>query len=113
MGKLVRDRIPEVVARDGGQIPTRVLDDSEFGRALRDKVREEALEVAQAASREALIEELADLREVAGALARHEGIDEDVVRARADEKRITHGAFDARLLSTSCCASPEASPAAH
>ena len=45
MGKLVRDRIPEIVAAEGGQQNVRVLDDDEYARALLDKLVEEVNEL--------------------------------------------------------------------
>lgn len=80
---------------------TVVLDDAEFARALRDKIIEEAKEVADATTAAELVEELGDLFEVAMALAEHEGLDERDVRRRARAKRASHGGFDGRLFTTS------------
>jgi predicted house-cleaning noncanonical NTP pyrophosphatase (MazG superfamily) len=68
MGKLNRDGVPDLIRRDGGRVETRRLSDDEFGAALREKIVEEAREVAAAGSRGETIEELADLLEVVRAL---------------------------------------------
>src|ERR1035438_7836644 len=61
--KLVRDQIPAIIAADGGQPVTRVLDDAGYEAALRAKLLEEAHE-AQAAPDGQLASELADVLEV-------------------------------------------------
>ncbi|WP_125778442.1 nucleoside triphosphate pyrophosphohydrolase [Antribacter gilvus] len=98
MEKLIRDLVPALAAGRGSHLETRVLGGPEFAQALRSKVVEEAQEVAEARTREALVEELADLLEVVSALARVEGIDEGSVRERAEQKRRSHGGFEERLL---------------
>jgi predicted house-cleaning noncanonical NTP pyrophosphatase (MazG superfamily) len=66
-GKLVRDRVPQII-RDAGKIPIcRTMSDEDYRNALRAKIVEEAAEVADA-SAESLIAELADLAEVLDAL---------------------------------------------
>lgn len=62
MGKLVRDRIPEIVAAEGGQQNVRVLDDDEYARALLDKLVEEVNEL-RAVTDSVTLEEAADVYE--------------------------------------------------
>jgi predicted house-cleaning noncanonical NTP pyrophosphatase (MazG superfamily) len=93
--KLVRDRIPAIIAADGGQPVTRVLDHAGYEAALRAKLLEEAHE-AQAAPDGQLASELADVLEVLQALAAvHDMGWEDVVseanRKRADAAASTTG----------------------
>lgn len=95
MGKLVRDRIPEIVAAEGGQQNVRVLNDDEYARALLDKLVEEANEL-RAVTDSATLEEAADVYEVLLAiLARHELDADDLPRAAAS-KRQERGGFDQR-----------------
>ena len=101
MGKLIRDRVPERVRDAGQHIEVRELTVLEYSTALREKVVEEAREVAGAKSRAALIEELADLADVALTLARHEGISLEEIQAQMSTKNHSHGSFSARLYSTS------------
>jgi predicted house-cleaning noncanonical NTP pyrophosphatase (MazG superfamily) len=95
--KLVRDRIPAIIAADGGQPVTRVLDDVGYEAALRAKLLEEAHE-AQAAPDGQLASELADVLEVLQALAAvHDMGWEDVV-SEASRKRAERGGFDQRIF---------------
>ncbi|MBF2037312.1 MAG: nucleoside triphosphate pyrophosphohydrolase [Leptolyngbyaceae cyanobacterium T60_A2020_046] len=96
MKKLVRDRIPEVIQQAGKTCETRVLDESAYRVALRDKLIEEAQEAAIAPTPE-LLTELADLWEVMAALMAAEGLswaDLDAVRAA---RRRLRGGFEQRL----------------
>jgi predicted house-cleaning noncanonical NTP pyrophosphatase (MazG superfamily) len=95
--KLVRDQVPAIVAADGGQPVTRVLDHVGYEAALRAKLLEEAHE-AQAAPDGELISELADVLEVLQALAAvHDMVWADVV-SEASRKRAERGGFDQRIL---------------
>ncbi|KQR24445.1 hypothetical protein ASF79_04460 [Agreia sp. Leaf335] len=101
MGKLIRDRVPDIVRELGHHIEVRELAADEYAAALREKLVEEAREAQRAADRTELLEELADLAEVALALAQHEGItDAEILDQRAAKNR-SHGTFDGRLFSTS------------
>lgn len=101
MGKLIRDRVPEIVRGLGHHLEVRVLTAEEYPAALREKLIEEAREAARAADRGALLEELADLAEVAHALAELEGITEAEIREQRRHKSRSHGTFEGRLYSTS------------
>lgn len=97
MGKLVRDRIPEVIEARGGTAVSRVLEDDEaYQQALLDKLDEEADELHDAPP-EARLEEAADVYEVLLAIAASNGFTiEDVARA-AEEKRVSRGGFGGRV----------------
>lgn len=101
MGKLIRARVPETVQVLGHHLEVRVLTAKEYPGALREKLTEEAQEAARAADRGALLEELADLAEVAHALAQVEGITETEIREQMTHKARSHGTFEGRLYSTS------------
>ena len=49
--KLVRDRIPEIIAAEGRQYATETMADTEYRQALLVKLVEEAQEVADAEGR--------------------------------------------------------------
>lgn len=73
-GKLVRDRIPEIIRRNGEEPVSYVADASEYRQRLRDKLSEETDEFLQADG-EVAKEELADVLEVvqsACAQSRHD-----------------------------------------
>jgi predicted house-cleaning noncanonical NTP pyrophosphatase (MazG superfamily) len=95
--KLVRDYIPGIIAMDGRQPATRVLDQAGYLAALRAKLVEEAQE-AQGAPEDELLSELADVLEVLRALASARGASWAAIEAEADRKRAERGGFGERLF---------------
>ena len=92
--KLIRDRIPEIIAAGGQTARVRKLTDDEYLEKLDRKLDEELAEYHA----DGTVEELADLLEViyAAALARGCTADElDRIRREKAEKR---GAFSEKLL---------------
>ncbi len=95
--KLVRDRIPEIIEREGLVCAVTTLDDDTFRDALRAKLVEEASEAAEATA-DALVTEVADLYEVIDALLAIEGVDPEDVRAIQALRRRDRGSFNQRIL---------------
>lgn len=92
--KLVRDKIPEILARSGIRAITHLADEREYGSRLMNKLSEEVEEFR--ASR--AVEELADVLEVVYALADVSGVsEEELGRLRAD-KAEARGAFGLRIV---------------
>ena len=92
--KLIRDKIPEIIAANGQTARIRVLTEEEYLRKLDEKLGEELAEYLADGN----VEELADLLEViyAAALARGTSAEElDGLRRDKAEKR---GAFAEKLL---------------
>ncbi|MDC3418085.1 nucleoside triphosphate pyrophosphohydrolase [Aquibacillus salsiterrae] len=88
--KLIRDLIPNVIAKAGKQYATRILDDEEYITELRKKLQEELQEYLEADNDEDSLEELADITELIHALARthHATIEQlEEIRQRKAEKR--------------------------
>lgn len=87
-GKLVRDKIPDII-KASGKIPvTRILDDKEYLEQLERKLDEEVAEFHESKS----LEELADILEVVYALSEaHENIYN--LLAAWDRKSKTRGGF--------------------
>jgi len=88
--KLVRDRIPEVITRNGKKCSTRILDNEEYLVELKKKSFEELEEYVKAQTDEEAIEELADVLEILHALAKVHGStmrDVDEIRKNKAEKR--------------------------
>lgn len=97
MGKLVRDRIPEVIEARGGSAVSHVLeDDNAYRAALLDKLVEECEELRDAPP-EALLEEAADVYEVLLAIGVSQGWTSEQVARRAEEKRAERGGFAGRV----------------
>ena len=97
--KLVRDRIPEIIKeQDGWDVPVEVLDDTMFEQRLRQKIVEEAVELATADSETHLLEEIADVHEILDELEKLKGFTQEQVKIVQDQKREKRGGFKKRLL---------------
>jgi predicted house-cleaning noncanonical NTP pyrophosphatase (MazG superfamily) len=96
--KLIRDRVPDLIARTGGTTRTRQLAPAEFIIALREKLLEEAAECAAARTPDTIAEECADLLEVITALAEATGISWSQIAAVREQKARERGAFRDHLL---------------
>lgn len=91
--KLVRDRIPEIIASSGKTCVTRVLDEDEYIAALDAKLTEELAEYQQDKS----AGELADLLEVMMAVAQARGHSFAEVEGIRREKAEKRGGFYQRI----------------
>ena len=84
--KLVRDRIPEIIAADGKKYKARILNDKEYREELIKKLEEEVKELKENPS----AEELADIKELVIAIREslkiHAGTLEDVRRKKGAER---------------------------
>lgn len=96
--KLVRDRIPEIIARSGRTFTLKVLDEEEYKRELQKKVREELAEYMGALSNQDAVEELADLLELVHALASVHGFTVEELEEVRSEKMEQRGGFQERLF---------------
>ena len=96
--KLVRDRIPELLAERGIPHEIRVADRTELPALLHAKLEEEAAECLAATNDAARIEELADMLEVVLGFGRFCGADRDSLERVRAQKAIERGAFDARIV---------------
>lgn len=75
--KLVRDKIPEIIAGDNGKTcVTRIMEDDEYLKALNTKMQEELKEYLESGD----VEELADL--------------EEVLRAILDVRKVSYEEFE-------------------
>jgi predicted house-cleaning noncanonical NTP pyrophosphatase (MazG superfamily) len=95
MGKLVRDRIPEIIAAEGRTPTVRTLNDHEYEAALLDKLLEEATELRDAEPHRRL-EEAADVYEVLLTILARQGMGADELTAASIEKRGARGSFTQR-----------------
>ena len=94
--KLVRDRIPAIIAASGRQCRTTALTEPAFRASLLAKLIEEAQEV-QAATPEELITELADVLEVVDALLTLHKFTSSQVHEVQEQRRQAAGSFESRL----------------
>ncbi len=100
-GKLVRDRIPEIIQAGGGAPQVRVLDQAAYRVALARKLQEEVDEFLRSGQ----AEELADILEVIYALAQVQGMAPSQLEALRLRKRGERGGFQRRLFLVSASSS--------
>ena len=92
--KLVRDKIPQIIAASGKKCTTDILTEDIYLQKLDEKLNEELLEYQESKS----LEELADLLEVMGAVVKARGYTwEELERVRI-RKREKRGGFEDRIL---------------
>ena len=91
--KLVRDKIPEIIASEGKEALIRTLDDEEFKVYLEKKLDEEVAEFHESKS----LEELADILEVIYALSEVYGGVYNML-AEWSEKTAKRGGFTKKIL---------------
>ena len=92
--KLVRDRIPEIIASQGKTAHTRILDSEEYIRMLERKLDEEVGEY----HRDKTPEELADILEVVLALAESRGCSREALAEIYGRKHESRGGFRDRVF---------------
>ena len=92
--KLVRDRIPEIIEKDGKQCTCFTLSEEDYLLMLDQKLDEELREYQESKS----MEELADLLEVMHAVARARGSSMEEVEQIRKQKAEKRGGFSKRIL---------------
>jgi predicted house-cleaning noncanonical NTP pyrophosphatase (MazG superfamily) len=93
MGKLVRDKIPEIIQASGATPLTRILETEEYLSCLETKLDEEVQEFHESKSPE----ELADILEVVYALAAAHGCSREQLQQIFDAKHTARGGFKKRI----------------
>ncbi|MBV9032418.1 MAG: nucleoside triphosphate pyrophosphohydrolase [Pseudonocardiales bacterium] len=93
-GKLVRDRIPEIILQAGLTPVIETASPEDYGRYVRAKLEEELEEYLSSGD----VAEVADLVEVCFAAAALHGVGQDELLALARDKRQERGGFDSRLV---------------
>lgn len=89
MGKLVRDKIPQIIIADGRTPIVRTLSDEEYLSELDRKLNEEVAEYQADKS----LEEMADVLEVLLAICEARGHSVDELMEVRDKKREKKGGF--------------------
>ena len=92
--KLVRDNIPQIIENSGKRCKTRVLNAVEYLEQLNAKLSEELAEYLQSGE----VAELADIVEVALAIAEAKGVASDRFEVIRQEKAAKNGAFQEKLF---------------
>lgn len=92
--KLIRDKIPEIIASKGGRSTVHVASEAEYRTKLREKLTEEVEEYLRDENRE----ELADILEVVYALAELGGFGREQIEGLRQKKVEERGGFSQRLI---------------
>lgn len=92
--KLVRDKIPQIIAADGKKAKTRILDDKEYLKELIKKLKEETEEL----EKEPSIEELADIKEIIIAIREAMGIHAGELEDMRRKKAVERGRFKKKIF---------------
>ena len=95
--KLVRDRIPEIIQKEGNTADIIILSEESFIQAINEKLIEEATEVCNAQNRYDILSELADLQEVMDTIKQLYNINTLEVNTIQAVKALQRGKFDKRL----------------
>ena len=92
--KLVRDKIPEIIASKGGESVTHIATDEEYRQKAVEKLQEEMAEFLVSKDPE----ELADLLEITYAVAESLGVSKDELEAMRLKKAAERGGFTKRII---------------
>ncbi|WP_371068523.1 phosphoribosyl-ATP pyrophosphohydrolase [Sediminibacillus sp. JSM 1682029] len=96
--KLVRDYIPQIIEQNGKNCSTSILSDQEYIAALKQKVSEEAEELVTAETKQAIIEEAADILELLHAIAEVNGTSITEIEKERKKKKAERGGFKERVF---------------
>ncbi len=96
--KLVRDKIPDIIQAAGKSCKTHVLDDATYLAELNKKLIEESNELINAKTKDQVIEELADIKEIFNALLKQHGINEVEIIKKQIAKNEKRGAFSNKIF---------------
>jgi predicted house-cleaning noncanonical NTP pyrophosphatase (MazG superfamily) len=96
--KLVRDRIPEIIEKEGNTYKTVILNDDQFKSELQKKLKEEVEEYLNAQSDQEAVEELADALEIIHALAEAHGVSIEELEHVRKYKAKERGGFKEKIF---------------
>lgn len=92
--KLVRDKIPEIIKREGSVPITHTASDDEYWQKLKEKLQEEVDEFKKDSSEE----ELADILEVVEAICEHRKFDKKELELLRKKKAEERGGFRQKII---------------
>lgn len=97
MGKLVRDKVPDIIRASRRTPHVTTMAAGAYRAALLEKLREEVGELIAARTTDVVIEEAADVVEVLIAIAGDQGVTLDSILDAVRRKRVERGGFGMRL----------------
>ena len=92
--KLIRDKIPGIIAAKGERAETHTASDEEFLKKAKEKISEELSEFLESNK----VEELADLLEITYAVASALGTSEGELNKIRQEKLTKRGGFNKKII---------------
>ena len=92
--KVVRDKIPEIIAESGKKYRIKHLDDASFLAEIEKKLIEEVNEYSESKD----VEELADILEVIYRISELKGVSSDELDKIRKDKAEKRGKFDSNLF---------------
>lgn len=92
--KLVRDRLPEIIKKEGNTSIIHIADDEEYWQRLKEKLKEETEEFLKDSNEE----ELADILEVIDAICEFKKISKRELKVFKKEKAKRRGGFRKRII---------------
>ena len=92
--KLVRDKIPNIIKKDGKIPVTHIASDEEFKTKLYEKLKEETDEFLKNPSNE----ELADILEVIDSICKQNKIEKDELETVKKQKSKERGGFKDKII---------------
>ena len=93
MGKLVRNKIPQIIEQDGCIAVVKTLTNDEYVLELDKKLNEEVAEYQEDKS----IEEMADVLEVLFAICEARGYSVEQLIKQRNQKRVCRGGFEEKI----------------
>ncbi|WP_099468647.1 nucleoside triphosphate pyrophosphohydrolase [Konateibacter massiliensis] len=92
--KLVRNRIPQIIEKEGYKTNYKIMNEEEYICALDQKLMEEAFEYQQDKS----LGELADILEVIYAICKARGYSKKALQEAYQKKHVERGGFDKKIF---------------
>ena len=96
--KLVRNRIPEIISREGKKCNYRIISDAELKKHLHSKINEEAWELMHACTKEQVLDEMADILTILEEFKKVYGIGDNELFKYWSKKNIEKGDFSMHVF---------------
>jgi len=96
--KLIRDRILEIIKKDGEKSFSRVLNKKEYLKEIKKKIAEEAKELVRAKSKKEVINEIVDIQELIDVIISELGLTKSQIKKQQKIKNKKRGGFKKRLF---------------
>lgn len=96
--KLVRNKIPEIISREGKKCNYRIISDVELKKHLHSKINEEAWELMHASNKEQVLDEMADILTVLEEFKKVYGISDHELAKYQAKKNFEKGDFSMHVF---------------